>query len=81
MVVLHRLRFEQHDGTWNEIELSAVANIIVTKALKPGDSSVCIWKTINYNRNDTLAAPGTHRISFKNGIRSNQFEIPENIRP
>lgn len=30
---------------------------------------------------DTLAAPETYRVSSKNGIRSNQFEIRENILP
>jgi hypothetical protein len=36
------IEIEQHGGTWSAIELLAVADIIVSKTLKPGDSP-CLY--------------------------------------
>jgi hypothetical protein len=60
---------------WKPIELFAVANIITTKALKPGEYHTYTWNTKGYNRSDTLALPGLYRIIFQERIISNHFVI------
>ena len=66
--------------TWHAIELYIAANVITFKTLKKGESHVYIWKTVGYNRMDTVAVPGTYRIIFNNGIMSNQFLIGDGMR-
>lgn len=75
------IEIKQDDGTWGAIELFAAANVIMFKTLKPGDSHVHIWRTMGYNRSNTLAAPGTYRILFNNGLCSIQFGIRGKNRP
>ena len=75
------IEMKREGGTWGAIELFAAANVIMFKTLKPGDSHVYTWRTMGYNRSNTLAAPGTYRILFNDGLCSNQFEIRRKIRP
>jgi hypothetical protein len=69
-----------NDGTWRPIELYAAANITSFRTLKKGESHVYIWKTIGYNRIDTVAVSGAYKIIFHNGIISNQFFITDRMR-
>ena len=71
------IEIKNNDGTWDPIELIAAANITTLKKLTEGDSHRYIWKTIGYNRSDTIAVPGLYRISIYNTIYTNQFEIME----
>src|SRR3990172_7105775 len=68
----------KNDNTWKAIELVAAANIITAKTLKKNGYHVYVWETKGYNRNDTLAIPGTYRVIFQNGIISNQFSVKRN---
>jgi hypothetical protein len=67
-----------NDNTWKAIELFAAANVITPKILKINGYHVYVWETKGYNRNDTLAIPGTYRVIFQNGIISNQFSVKRN---
>ena len=53
----------------------AAAAVSISKVLKPGHSHVYIWKTIGYNRSDTIADVGIYRILFGYETYTNQFEI------
>ncbi len=64
-------------GEWEKIELFAVANVIVSRTLKPRESHVYIWRTAGYNRNDTTAAPGIYRIDLGDQTYTNDFEIKD----
>ena len=66
------------DNTWNAIELFAAANFITPKTLKINEHHVYVLETKGYNRNDTLAIPGTYRVIFQNSIISNQFSVKRN---
>lgn len=74
------IEMKHNDGTWHAIELYAAANIITFKTLKKGESHVYIWKTIGYNRKDTVAVSGTYKIITNNNIVSNQFIIRDRMR-
>jgi len=69
-----------NDGTWHAIELCAAANVVSPRTLRKRESHVYIWKTIGYNRMDTVAVSGAYRIIFHNGIISNQFFIKDRMR-
>ncbi len=71
---------KDHEGKWKAIELYAAATASVSKILKPGDSHTYIWRTIGYNRSDTIAEPGTYRISFSKYIHTNEFRIKQKQR-
>jgi hypothetical protein len=68
-----------NDGTWHAIELYAAANITSFRTLKKEASHGYIWKTVGYNRMDTVAAPGAYKIIFNNGIISNRFFITDRM--
>jgi len=74
------IEIKYSDGTWHAVELYAAANITGFRALKKGESHGYIWKTVGYNRMDTVAASGAYRIIFHNGIISNQFSIQDRKR-
>lgn len=69
------IEIKRIDGTWKAIELFAAANIVTWKTLRKGESHVYIWNTKGYNRSDTTAVPGVYRVTFNNGIVSNQFSV------
>jgi hypothetical protein len=64
-------------GDWRAIELLAAATVSISKTLEPCEVHVYVWKTIGYNRSDTVADPGTYRILIAHGSYTNQFEIQE----
>ncbi len=66
-------------NVWKAIELFAAANIITSKKLKKNEQHVYVWKTKGYNRSDTLAIPGTYRVIFHNGLKSNEFSVSSNM--
>jgi hypothetical protein len=68
----------KNDNAWKAIELFAAANIITSKKLKNNEHHVYVWETKGYNRNDTLASPGTYRVILQNEIKSNEFSIRSN---
>ena len=69
----------KNDNTWKAIELFATANIITPKTLKKNGYHVYAWETKGYNRNDTVAIPGTYRVILQRGIKSNQFSVKRNL--
>ena len=74
------IEMKRNDGTWHAIELCAAANVVSPRTLRKRESHVYIWKTIGYNRMDTVAVSGAYRIIFHNGIISNQFFIKDRMR-
>lgn len=74
------IEIRDNDGTWHSIELYVAANVVNPGTLRKGESHVYIWKTIGYNRMDTVAVSGAYRIIFHNGIISNQFFIKDRMR-
>ena len=75
-----KIEMKHNDETWHAIELYAAANITSFRTLKKEDSYVYIWKTVGYNRMDTVAVSGAYKIIFNNGIISNQFFITDRMR-
>jgi hypothetical protein len=71
------IEMKHADGTWHAIELYAAANIINARTLKKGESHRYVWKTIGYNRSDTVAGLGAHRIKLQNELISNEFIITD----
>ncbi|OGP75115.1 MAG: hypothetical protein A2V86_15800 [Deltaproteobacteria bacterium RBG_16_49_23] len=74
------IEMKHNDGTWHAIELYVAANIISFRVLKKEESYVYIWRTVGYNRMGTEAVSGTYKITFHNGIISNQFLITNRNR-
>ena len=74
------IEMKYDDGTWHAIELYAAANITSFRTLKKEASHGYIWKTVGYNRMDTAAVSGAYKITFHNGIISNQFLITNRNR-
>ena len=74
------IEMEHDDGTWHAIELYVAANITTFRTLKKEESHGYIWKTVGYNRMDTVAVSGAYKIIFHNGITSNQFFITDGMR-
>jgi 3-keto-L-gulonate-6-phosphate decarboxylase len=75
------IEMKYNDGTWHAIELYAAANITSFRTLKKEESHGYIWKTVGYNRMDTVAVTGAYKILFHNGIISNQFFVTDRMRP
>ena len=73
------IEMQHNDGTWHAIELYAAANITSLRTLKKEESHGYIWKTVGYNRMDTVAVSGAYKIIFHNGIISNQFLITDRM--
>ena len=73
------IEMKDNDGTWHAIELYAAANITTFRTLKKGESHGYMWKTVGYNRMDTVAVSGAYKIRFNNGIISNQVFIVDRI--
>jgi hypothetical protein len=69
----------KNDNVWKAIELFAAANILMPKKLKKNEQHVYVWKTKGYNRSDSLAIPGTYRVIFHNGLKSNEFSVSSNM--
>ncbi len=69
------LERQAKNGQWRVVELYAAANVTVFRALGPGERHQYLWQTVGYNRADTIAPPGTYRISFGQPVYSNPFEI------
>jgi hypothetical protein len=63
------------DGQWQNVELYAAANVTTFRTLTPGERYEYLWQTIGYNRVETVAPPGTYRISFGRPVYTNLFEI------
>jgi hypothetical protein len=63
------------DGQWQNVELYAAANVTTFRTLHPGERYEYLWQTIGYNRAETVAPPGTYRISFGQPVYTNLFEI------
>jgi hypothetical protein len=63
------------DGQWQNVELYAAANVTTFRTLPPGERYEYLWQTIGYNRVETVAPPGTYRISFGQPVYTNSFEI------
>ncbi len=74
------IEIKYNDGTWHAIELYAAANITRFRTLKKAESHGYIWKTVGFNRMDTVAVSGAYKIIFHNGIISNQFFITDRMR-
>jgi len=74
------IEMQHNDGTWHAIELYAAANITSLRTLKKEESHGYIWKTVGYNRMDTVAVSGAYKIILNNGIISNQFFITDRMR-
>jgi hypothetical protein len=66
---------KDHEGQWKPIELYAAATAAVSKILKQGESHTYIWRTVGYNRSDTIAKPGIYRIRFSPNIHTNEFQV------
>ncbi|MBL8921205.1 MAG: hypothetical protein JNJ54_20245 [Myxococcaceae bacterium] len=62
-------------GQWRAIDLIAVANVFTRRPLKPGERVEYRWRTLGYNRFDTLAQPGLYRIRLGAAGPSNAFEV------
>ena len=71
------IEMKHNDGTWHSIELYAAANITTFRTLRKGESYGYLWRTVGFNRMDTVAVAGEYRIIFHNGIISNQFFIQD----
>ena len=69
---------KEDEGQWKPIELYAAATAAVSKILNPGESHTYIWRTVGYNRSNTVAKPGIYRIRFSKYIRTNEFQIKTN---
>ena len=69
------IEIRTEDGHRRHIELYAVANVTTFRTLKPGERYQYRWQTIGYNRADTVAPPGTYRISFGRPLYTNSFQI------
>jgi hypothetical protein len=66
---------QAENGQRQVIELYTAANVTVFRALGPGERHQYLWQTVGYNRADTIAPPGTYRVSFGRPMCSNPFEI------
>lgn len=62
-------------GQWRAIDFIAVANVFTRRPLKPGERVEYRWRTLGYNRFDTLAQPGLYRIRLGASGPSNSFEV------
>lgn len=62
-------------GQWRAIDLIAVANVFTSRPLEPGSRVEYRWRTLGYNRADTLAPAGTYRIRLGASGPSNSFEL------
>jgi hypothetical protein len=69
------IEIQKEDGHWRHIELYAAANVTTFRILRPGEGYQYLWQTIGYNRAETMAVPGTYRISFGQPVYTNVFEI------
>jgi hypothetical protein len=63
------------EGQWQNVELYAAANVTTFRTLPPGGRYEYLWQTVGYNRAETVAPPGTYRISFGQPVYTNLFEI------
>jgi hypothetical protein len=63
------------DGQWQNVELYAAANVTTYRTLPPGERYEYLWQTMGYNRAESVAPPGTYRISFGQPVYTNLFEI------
>jgi len=65
----------EENGEWRAIELYAAANLTVLRPLAPDESHRYRWRTIGYNRADTIAPPGAYRVGFGGSAYTNLFQI------